>query len=529
MEAKTKTHIIILGAGVAAYAELASEAMESWKTDQALRPYFHQSGMLFAESFGKGEACFSNLRTLGANTPKILPRKDTLKQFSMFQQAKWAGDENYYNPQSGWADADQAMESFLQAAIDEGVNFIQAEAKGLVLESDGSCGGIRILVNGMVQDLRADHTTICLGAYTEKFLADAAPHRMDLQVHGKLTAAMSLQCKGSATHPTSSKSSKGHRYWECIPLEDGYFKINIERSFTNMIYHEGVGKDISVPLSNRDTWVQDVPEVLKRDVECFVENTFGGHISGMSFVGYRMCCDAITPDQNFIIDNLCPGLMICTGLSFHGYKVLPTIGKRVVEKMDGVLDPELGRRWALNRVSTDPVCEVYYPKQDLKDIGGWPNLEESHDTTMALPRRLPSVYFGARTSHPGERNGRSGQGLLVAQRSTYLRLALKWTWKLALASTVVLVHQQSHVVQKMASASETGPYLSQTTTGSDESLGEPASSIWGLPSIASSKGLSGESPSQHDAPRAPQQRPRIGVSAGQDPVFVHWTTRAATE
>src|SRR6266487_6399292 len=61
--------------------------------------------------------------------------------------------------------------------------------------------------------------------------------------------------------------------------------------------------------------------------------------------------DAVTPNQDFIISPHphCKNLYLATGGSFHSWKFMPTIGKYVVQMLDGTLDEEKVRRWAWDR------------------------------------------------------------------------------------------------------------------------------------------------------------------------------------
>ncbi len=87
--------------------------------------------------------------------------------------------------------------------------------------------------------------------------------------------------------------------------------------------------------------------------------------------------DAVSPNQDFVIDNHphCPNLIIAGAGSFHSWKFLPTIGKYVVQRIEGTLEEGLARKWAWDRDNAGGACEMYIPSRDLKDIGpfkGWP-------------------------------------------------------------------------------------------------------------------------------------------------------------
>ena len=53
------------------------------------------------------------------------------------------------------------------------------------------------------------------------------------------------------------------------------------------------------------------------------------------------------PDGNWLIDYhpQHPGLFVATGGSGHGFKFFPVIGEKIVDSIDGCLDPELRDLW----------------------------------------------------------------------------------------------------------------------------------------------------------------------------------------
>lgn len=190
------------------YMKMAIDAQTSWRTDPVFRPHYHECGMLFAEEIGMGRASFVNYRALGVETrSEILSKEDALARFPVFQDANWSGvKENYFNPQSGWGEADEAVASFFAATCAAGVIFVEATAEKLVLDANGNCTGVVLSEEGgQTREFLADQVILCVGAYTEKFLADTAPERSELQVDGRLIAAAAIQCK--ATYPPEQEEN----------------------------------------------------------------------------------------------------------------------------------------------------------------------------------------------------------------------------------------------------------------------------------------------------------------------------------
>ena len=50
---------------------------------------------------------------------------------------------------------------------------------------------------------------------------------------------------------------------------------------------------------------------------------------------------------------------------------MPTIGKYVVQLLDGKLDEKKRKRWAWDRENDGAACVMYIPTRDLKDIRGY--------------------------------------------------------------------------------------------------------------------------------------------------------------
>ncbi|KAK4032194.1 putative sarcosine oxidase protein [Parachaetomium inaequale] len=355
------------------YMGLAIEAQECWRKDPMLQPYYHECGMLFAEDINIGRASYANYKKIGQEP--LSGRADTDAEY------------NYYNPHSGWGEAEEAMASVFQAALDAGVTFTEATARKLLPAPDGSCQGVTVQKDGELQDLVADLTVVCTGAYTAKLQADTAPERDELQVAGRMVAAAAVQC--TATYPPDQEEKllqapvhfigMWHTHGESIPPFKGRLKFNCEVSFLNMTYHEGLGKEISIPPAeqSQSTFSQDVLDGLKQEVANVVRNKYGNYVPGIQIENYRMCWDAVSPNQDFVIDYHphCNNLIIAGAGSFHSWKFLPTIGKYVVQRIMGTLDEPLARKWAWDRENVGAACEMYIPTRDVKNIGpfqGWP-------------------------------------------------------------------------------------------------------------------------------------------------------------
>src|SRR5205809_4511106 len=103
--------------------------------------------MLRADPSGFSEGCLESYRLLGAETSATWLTVDEVK-------TKWGGvlgsanfegvEKCFWNPQSGWADADRALAAVTQAAIDHGVSYRAEAVRKLVISSSGICTGVQL-------------------------------------------------------------------------------------------------------------------------------------------------------------------------------------------------------------------------------------------------------------------------------------------------------------------------------------------------------------------------------------------------
>jgi sarcosine oxidase/L-pipecolate oxidase len=187
------------------YARLAVDAMKYWKCDPIFAPHFHETGMLFAESEGKGPASLQNLENLGAaGGAKLMTVDEACSTFPALKSANWSGVKTaYYNPSSGWAEADAAMISVLEECQSHGVESCRAKVAKLCLRQQSTDSGSKWICDGIITAegavLRADRVLLCTGAATAKLIADSAPGESMLQTRGRLVAAAALQCFARVT------------------------------------------------------------------------------------------------------------------------------------------------------------------------------------------------------------------------------------------------------------------------------------------------------------------------------------------
>jgi sarcosine oxidase / L-pipecolate oxidase len=126
------------------YMQLALEAQELWRKDPIYKPYYYETGMLYAESKGMAQDFPENYRSLNV-TPasEIFTAEESKSRWGGdFRNALWDGiSQTYFNPRSGSGDGDGALRSIIQASIDEGATWQQArvDVSTLIIDENMSC------------------------------------------------------------------------------------------------------------------------------------------------------------------------------------------------------------------------------------------------------------------------------------------------------------------------------------------------------------------------------------------------------
>jgi sarcosine oxidase/L-pipecolate oxidase len=108
------------------YMKLALEAQRLWRSDPIYKPYYRESGMLFAEDMGMCRKCVENYKALGEESvAEMITPEEARARFSEFKDAEWT-DVKELQPTEWVGEAEPALRSVIQAAVDHGVIYIAA-------------------------------------------------------------------------------------------------------------------------------------------------------------------------------------------------------------------------------------------------------------------------------------------------------------------------------------------------------------------------------------------------------------------
>ncbi|GAD91587.1 conserved hypothetical protein [Paecilomyces variotii No. 5] len=367
------------------YVDLAYEAMDAWSSLPFFREanVYHQTGWVMMDEKESDLALRIRQNFRNGN------REDVSADLTEEEvRRKWGGllaemdareyGSYYWNPSAGWAAAAEAVEVMMREATELGVRYEVGEAARIVFE-DGVVKGVE------TKDGRrymAEKVLLATGAWTSQLMS-TIEDELDIpeveRVENQVTAAgvcvahFKLSPEEAAVYrqlPVLIFGAKG----EVLPPTDrDVFKFTNATSFRNTVTTK-TGHKISVPPEQEQNIVplklQEESLQLVRDrIPQILEN-------GRKVDYYRMCWDGITPNQSQLLtrqpDPRLSNLYFAVGGSFHSWKFLPTIGKYVVNVLDGVSNgAEKDEVWSWKNPSSlaeRGAHEKVVPRRELRDL-----------------------------------------------------------------------------------------------------------------------------------------------------------------
>ncbi|KAH9895321.1 sarcosine oxidase [Xylariomycetidae sp. FL2044] len=374
------------------YCRLALEAQDVWRADPLWRPFYHETGIYWISRTDVARRVVDNFERLGRRGDGVdiasVPVAEARKLYGgVFDHADYTGVESVLvNRSSGWGEAKDALRRVSEEAVALGVEVVVAEVDGLLLadDDDGACVGVRA-ADG--REFRADKVILSTGSFTPKLLEMTADRtgRDALRVGDRILAAgvttglVNLddetmeRFKGMPVGIQENPPERGASNGSLPPNKAKQLKWWGQYIFKNTQTLPS-GKRISAPppFPDYDQW--NVPEELKKDIEFANRITFGKLGESWKIEQHRLCWDAVTPSEDFIISPhpASEGLYLATCGSFHGWKFFPILGAYVSKMLDGTLEPELVGRWAWDREipAVDARKHKWWPRHELEDLKG---------------------------------------------------------------------------------------------------------------------------------------------------------------
>ncbi|KAE8145503.1 FAD dependent oxidoreductase [Aspergillus avenaceus] len=337
------------------YAKLANEAIELWRNTEwgAQEDRFVQNGLLLVypdgNTNGKEYAAksYDNVKVMEGNNVELLTSKEEVLRVAPAYGEELNVAGGYVNWGSGWSDAEAGVRYAKKLLDQEGkVVFQHGDVQSLIYadqvtdDSQRKVTGVR-LADGT--SVTADLVVLATGAWTAK-LVDLRGRAIST---GQTVAFLRI-------------SDEEQRRLEHMPtilnFATGFFIIPPRKNLLKIARH-AYGyinpKQVPVPMAEGPSMEVSLPEpgapVPLEGEEAFRSalRQLLPSLADRPFVQTRICWYTDTPEGHFIItyhpDH--PNLFLATGGSGHGYKFLPVLGDKIVDALEGKLEPELRDIW----------------------------------------------------------------------------------------------------------------------------------------------------------------------------------------
>ncbi|KAF5383448.1 hypothetical protein D9757_006120 [Collybiopsis confluens] len=303
------------------YAKLAKEAIQSWRDDAVdiWEDSYHESGVLVMGSSKYANEAYMN---------------DSRKAYAL---------KRYINYDGGWADAGKATYLLTKKVISLGGKLILGKQATELVKKDGVTEGVKCHDGAVIA---CSLVILATGPWTPSILPELG-HQEKSIATGQPMAMVQLSKEEADRYrgiPVFLNFSSG---FYCFPPTDkNLVKMaihspgvthtvdGISTPRTVMTHPDGLLIPSSYAQQLRNEFAQVFPELAKKP-----------------FSNTRLCWYNDSPDGDWIIGHhpKNSSILFATGGSGHAFKFFPVIGRIVADAVQGVLDPELVRKFALDR------------------------------------------------------------------------------------------------------------------------------------------------------------------------------------
>ncbi|KAI1653997.1 fructosyl peptide oxidase [Daldinia decipiens] len=368
--------------------QLSLEARDMWRNDELFKPFFHNTGRLDCESTEKGIASlrqeYQDLLDAGAGLEKSnewLDSEDAiLSKMPLLQRDQIKGWKAIFSSDGGWLAAGKAINAIGEELRNQGVKF-----------GFGGAGSFK-------RPLFGDDETICIGVETldgtkyyahKVILATGAwsPALVDLEDQccskAWVYAMIQLSPQEAVEYKDSPVVYNGDVGFFFEPNEDSIIKVCDEfPGFTRFKQHQPYGaaspKRISVPRSHAKHPTDTYPDASEKSVSRAV-STFLPQFKHKELFNRALCWCTDTADAALLICEhpRWKNFILATGDSGHSFKLLPIIGKHVVELVENNLAEDLAHAWRWRLGGDALKSRRGAPAKDLADMPGWNHDDDS--------------------------------------------------------------------------------------------------------------------------------------------------------
>ena len=274
----------------------------------------------------------------------------------------------YMNPQAGWANASAAMSAIKKQVLSlghsrEATGKASFQFLGQTTISSLTFSPNKTHITGAIlstgAQIHADLTILAAGAWSASLLPSLLSPR--LRASGQVLTYINLHSPAEiaryAGRPTVMDIDSG--MFAIFPPKHYTLEEAPHRSQAHIkIARHAWGYSNPVPITDPLTLQAITCSLPPHDAESFFTippegrtacrhftNLILPELSHRAFDQERVCWYTDTPTCDFLIDYI-PGLggvLVATGGSGHGFKFLPVIGRKVVERLEGVREQGVER------------------------------------------------------------------------------------------------------------------------------------------------------------------------------------------
>ncbi|CAI7628190.1 unnamed protein product [Penicillium glandicola] len=362
--------------------QLSLEALDMWKNDPLFKPFFHNVGMLDCSSSEEGiESLRRKHQTLiDANIGLektnfwLESEDDILAKAPQFTREQIKGWKGLFCSDGGWLAAAKAINAIGTFLKGQGVKFGFGSAgtfkQPLFAAGGTTCNGVET-VDGT--KYYADKVVLAAGAWSSVLvdLEDQCVSKAWVFAHIQLTPEESAQYKDI---PVVYDGLYGF-FFE--PNEHGVIKVCDEfPGFSRFKQHQPYGaaspKPISVPRSHAKHPTDTYPDASEKTIRKAIMR-FLPRFKDKELFNRSMCWCTDTADASLLICEhpQWKNFILATGDSGHSFKLLPNIGKHVVELIEGSLPPDMADAWKWRPGGDALKSRRGAPAKDLADMPGW--------------------------------------------------------------------------------------------------------------------------------------------------------------
>lgn len=208
------------------YMRMLTKAMPKWRNEPLYSRWYHQVGMLRADPTDFSERSVAAYEKLNyENKCEWLTVEEIRQRWNgAFATTDFGGvDKVLFNPSVGFAEADHALGAVVQAAIDQGAEYVVGEVSTLTFGTDGRVTGAE-LTSGAV--MHADRVLLATGARTGAILAQSAPKNKKLHVGDRMIATGAVSFHAKLHGAQKEKFAPIPVLKNCLPQVKGTYQLS---------------------------------------------------------------------------------------------------------------------------------------------------------------------------------------------------------------------------------------------------------------------------------------------------------------